>query len=94
MKTKAQGVSKAFEPYDDEEIELILSLVPTHDNVRRLAKSLGRTNDAIYLIYKYAYSGKWLKRDVAAMGAHQNNLLTKLVEAKRDSGMFIGHVPA
>ena len=93
MKKKSDGIARAFERYSQQEVNLILSLVPTHTNVKNLAKSLGRTEDAIYMVYNYAYSGRWLKRDLADMDEHQNNVLTKIAKAKRRSGIFIGHEP-
>jgi len=93
MKKKSDGVVRAFERYSQQEVDLILSLVPTHTNVKNLAKSLGRTQDAIYMVYNYAYSGKWLKRDLAEMDEHQNNVLTKIAKAKKKNGIFIGHEP-
>ena len=93
MKTKADGVPKAFERYTKEEIELILSLTPTYGNVKNLAKSLGRSTGAIYVIYNHAYSGKWLKKSLKALGPHQNNVDTKIAAAKKKLGIFIGHEP-
>ncbi len=93
MKTKSDGIARAFERYPQQEVNLILSLVPTHANVKNLAKSLGRTENAIYMVYKYAYSGNWLKRDLSEMDEHQNNLLTKIAKAKKKYGVFIGHAP-
>ena len=90
---KTNGVARAFERYTQQEVDLILSLVPKHSNVRNLAKSLGRTRDAIYVVYHYAYSGKWLKRDLAAMEEYQDNVITKIAKAKKKSGIFIGHEP-
>ena len=94
MKKKSNGVARAFERYSQQEVNLILSLVLTHTNVRNLAKSLGRTPEAISMVYHYAYSGKWLKRDLAEMEEHQNNVLTKIAKAKTKYGIFIGHEPA
>ncbi len=93
MKKKSDGIARAFERYSQQEVNLILSLVPTHTNVKNLAKSLGRTEDAIYMVYNYAYSGRWLKRDLAEMDEHQNNVLAKLAKAKKKYGIFIGHEP-
>jgi hypothetical protein len=70
-----------------------MSLVPTYTNVRNLAKSLGRSEDAIYVVYHYAYSGKWLKRDLGELEEHQENILTKIARAKKKLGIFIGHEP-
>jgi hypothetical protein len=93
MKTKRDGIVRAFEPYSQQEMDLILSLVPTHVNAKNLAKSLGRTEEAIHTVYHYAYSGKWLKRDLAEMGEHQDNVLTKIAKSKKKHGIFIGHEP-
>ncbi len=91
MKTKKDGISNAFNPYKQEEVNLILSLPPTHINVKNLAKSLGRSADAIYTIYNLAYSGKWLKDTLDKMGASQDNVATKIARAKKRQGIFIGH---
>lgn len=93
MKKKSDGVPKAFDPYTKQEVELILSLAPTHSNVKNLAKSPGRTENAIYLIYYLAYSGKWLKGSLKSLGPDQNNIATKVAAAKRKFGIFIGHEP-
>jgi hypothetical protein len=47
VKTKADGIRKAFDP--------------NKTNTTNLAKSLGRSFDAIAMIYHWAYSGKMLK---------------------------------
>ncbi len=93
MKKKTNGVARAFERYSQQEVDLILSLVPTHANVKNLARPLGRTAEAVYVVYNYAYSGRWLKRDLADMDEHQNNVLTKIAKAKKKYGIFIGHEP-
>jgi len=50
--------------YREGELELILNLAPTHDNVRRLAKSLGRSIKAIEIVYRIAYQpGRPFGRD-------------------------------
>lgn len=91
MKTKADGIPKAFEPYKQKEIDLILSMVPTHNNVRNLAESLGRSEDAIYTVFELAYSGNWLKNELGRMKEHQDNVVTKTARTKKKSGIFIGH---
>jgi hypothetical protein len=94
MKTKEDGFPRAFKPYLQEEVNLILSLVPTHTNVKNLAESLGRTPEAIEMVYRYAYSGKWLKRDLAIANEEgRNNILTKTGNAKKMLGILIGHEP-
>jgi hypothetical protein len=93
MKTKKDGILKAFEPYKQREVDLILSITPTHTNVRRLATALGRSEDAIMTIYSIAYSGKWLKGMLSGMDTTQNNVVTKVASAKKKLGIFIGHEP-
>lgn len=91
MKTKSARAPKAFEPYTREEIQLILSLTPTYGNVKNLAKSLGRTNEAIQFIYKLAYSRRWLKEWLEALGPHQDDVATKIAVAKKRLGIFVGY---
>jgi hypothetical protein len=42
-------------PYRAGELELILSIAPTDQNIRRLAGSLGRSESAIGIVYRIAY---------------------------------------
>lgn len=91
MKTKADGIPRAFEPYKQREIDLILSTVPTHTNVKNLAESLGRTQDAIYTVYNLAYSSKWLGKLLKGIKEDQDNVVTKVARAKKQIGLFIGH---
>jgi hypothetical protein len=93
MKKTTDGVEKAFKPYKKQEIELVLSIVPTHRNVKNLAKSLGRTENAIYVIYNLAYSGKWLKEWLSDLGPHQDNVGSKVAASKKKLGIFVGHQP-
>ena len=91
MKTKKDGIPNAFNPYKQEEVNLILTLAPTHANVKNLAKSLGRTTDAIYTVYNLAYSRRWLKDTLSGMGDAQDNIATKIARAKKKLGIFAGH---
>ncbi len=93
MKKKSEKLPRAFAPYSQQEVNLILSLVPTYENKKNLAKSLGRSKKAINLVYKLAYSGRWLKRDLTELGEHQNNVLTKIAVAKKRLKIFIGYTP-
>lgn len=93
MKTKAAGIPKAFDQYTQEEIDLILSLTPTDQNVKNLAKGLGRSDDAIRTIYEAAYSGQWLKKSLARNHGGQDNVFTKIGRAKKTHGIFVGHRP-
>jgi len=91
VKTKKDGIPNAFNPYKQEEVNLILTLAPTHANVKNLAKSLGRTTDAIYTVYRLAYSPRWLKDTLSGMEASQDNVATKIARAKKKFGIFVGH---
>ena len=42
-------------PYKEGELEIILSLVPTNNNIKWLAKLLDRSEGAIRIVYKIAY---------------------------------------
>jgi hypothetical protein len=89
LKTKKDGIPRAFTPYEQEEINLILTLPPTHSNVKNLAKSLGRTTDAIYTVYHIAYNRRWLKDLLNGMKDSQDNVVTKIARAKKKHGTFI-----
>jgi hypothetical protein len=39
------------------ELEVILSLAPTEDNIARLATLLDRSEDAIRIVYRIAFAG-------------------------------------
>lgn len=42
-------------PYRDGELEVILSLAPTHTNIKWLSVLLERTEEAIEIVYKIAF---------------------------------------
>lgn len=71
------------QPYAPGELEVILSLIPTDENIGRLAALLGRTEDAISIVYRIAYErGKFARSaDVQRR---------KIFEAKRTVGICIG----
>src|SRR6478735_9003721 len=58
--------------YREGELELILSLAPTSENLQRLAKVLGRSESALQLVYRAAFGhgvfpeGKAFNRKVLA----------------------------
>ena len=93
MRTKSPSIPKAFSPYTQKEIDLILSLVPNKTNTSNLAKSLGRSYDAIAMVYVWAYSGKMLKNALAEMKDSQDNVVTKIATTKKRLGIYIGHEP-
>lgn len=43
------------ETYRKGELELILTLAPTRENIERLSSSLGRSASAIEIVYRIAY---------------------------------------
>lgn len=93
MQKKSAKAPKAFDPYSQKEIDLILSLIPNKTNTTNLAKSLGRTFDAIGMIYEIAYSGNLLKTTLADMKDTQENVYTKVANAKKRLGIYIGYEP-
>jgi len=62
----------ASHDYREGELELILSLAPTSENIQRLAKVLGRSESALQLVYRAAFGhgsfpqGKAFNRKVLA----------------------------
>ncbi|GEM_PF-2626295 len=58
--------------YREGELELILSLAPTAENIQRLSKVLGRSESAVQLVYRCAFGygafpeGKAFNRKVLA----------------------------
>ncbi len=93
MKTKDEITPRAFERYSTEEVELILSLIPTRRNVKNLATALGRSEDAIETVFEIAYSGKWLKKELEEAGPNQDDVMTKVGGVKKNLGIFVGHRP-
>lgn len=91
MKTKKDGVEKAFERYKQEDVDLILSLTPTKKNSKNLSKALGRTQNAIKLIYKLAYSNRWLKKRDKQFSEGQKNIVKKITASKKKLGIFLGY---
>ena len=87
IKLKAQNADK---PYEEEEIELMLSLAPTRINVKNLAASFKRSRSAIRLLYRMAYSGNWLKNNKSK---GEDNVHTKIARVKRQLGIVVGHRP-
>jgi hypothetical protein len=70
--------------YSDGELEIILSLVPTDQNIGHLARLLERSDDAIRIVYKQAYE----KRDFGKTAIAQRK---KVKEVKVHLGISIGN---
>ena len=95
MKTKKAGVPKAHEHYRQEEINLILSQLPTHTSMANLSKSLGRTEEAIKMIFVRAYDGKFLRESIRDLSPRaRQNLILQIVKAREELGIFVGHRPS
>lgn len=80
-------------PYTQEEIDLILSVIPNRTNSSNLASALGRTRDAIELIYEIAYNVKLL-RDNLDDNNPRNDVFQKIANAKTKLGIFLGYDPS
>lgn len=70
-------------PYEEGELEVILSMAPTYDNVHWLAKLLGRSEEAIQIVYKIAF-------EHGPFGHCADVQERKIVEAKKRVGICIG----
>lgn len=70
-------------PYKDGELDVILSLSPTTDNIKRLSRLLDRSNEAIQIVYKIAF-------EHGPFGQAATVQLRKILEAKKRVGIGIG----
>lgn len=70
-------------PYKPGELEVVLSLAPTGQNIRWLATLLERTEGAIEIIYKQAF-------EHGPFGRKASIQEKKILEAKRKIGIAIG----
>jgi hypothetical protein len=73
---------KPSHEYRAGELELILSLAPTSDNIQRLAKVLGRSESALKLVYRAAFG-----HGAFPEGKAFNQ---KVLAAKKSLGIAIG----
>lgn len=71
------------EPYKDGELDVILSLAPTTDNIKRLSKLLDRSVEAIQIVYKIAFEHGPFARAATVQ-------VRKILEAKKRVGIDIG----
>ena len=74
---------RKFEPYKDGELEIILSVVPTASNIRRLSNLLDRSEEAIKIVYKIAF-------DTGPFGRTARAQVQRIIEAKENVGIVIG----
>jgi hypothetical protein len=70
-------------PYKDGELEVILSLAPTTENIRWLSRLLERSEEAIEIVYKIAFE----HGPFAQAATVQTR---KILEAKKRVGIRIG----
>ncbi|MDB4368533.1 hypothetical protein N9Z58_00185 [bacterium] len=71
------------EKYKDGELETILSLVPTKDNIARLSALLERSEQAIRIVYRIAYQHGSFGKDAKAQEK-------KVLAAKKKVGIVLG----
>ena len=76
--------SRKGQEYADGELEIILSLVPTEQNIEHLARLLERSDDAIRIVYRQAYE----KGDFGKNASVQRQ---KKRDAKQRLGISIGN---
>jgi len=75
--------SRKNKPYAPGELEVILSLAPTRNNIGYLSELLGRTEDAIEVVYKLAF-------EHGPFGKEAGIQMRKVLKAKRRVGIAIG----
>jgi len=75
--------TRSNQPYKEGELDVILSLAPTTENIKRLSTLLDRTEGAIEIVYKIAFEhGPF---------ANSATIQTrKILEAKKRVGIKIG----
>lgn len=69
--------------YETGELETILSLVPTAKDIQYLSALLGRSKQAISIVYRIAYGQ-------GPFGSSADIQTKKILKAKRDVGITIG----
>lgn len=75
--------NRTGKPYKDGELEVILSLAPTIDNIRWLSILLERSVEAIEIVYKIAF-------EHGPFGENADIQERKVIEAKERVGINIG----
>ena len=70
-------------PYREGELEVILSMAPTKDNIFWLSKLLERSEKSIQIVYKIAFEHGSFGKD---SGVQEK----KIIEAKERIGLAIG----
>ncbi|MBT1077181.1 MULTISPECIES: hypothetical protein [Geobacter] len=75
--------NRTGKPYKDGELEVILSLAPTKDNIRWLSILLERSEEAIEIVYKIAF-------EHGPFGENADIQERKIIDAKERVGISIG----
>ena len=76
---------RKYKPYKDGELEVILSMAPTKQNIKWLSALLDRTPNAIEIVYKIAY-------EHGPFGKNAEIQERKIIDAKERVGITIGRV--
>jgi hypothetical protein len=82
---EAHMPNRKNEPYKAGELETILSLAPTSQNIRFLAALLERSEEAITIVYKHAF-------EHGPFGASAGAQVQKIIAAKKRVGIAIGRM--
>jgi hypothetical protein len=77
--------SRTGKPYKDGELEVILSLSPTKENIKWLSILLERSEEAIEIVYKIAF-------EHGPFGKNADIQEKKIIEAKERVGIRIGRM--
>ena len=75
--------NRTNKPYKDGELEVILSLAPTAENISRLSRLLERSEGAIEIVYKIAFEHGPFSKSATIQRR-------KVLEAKQRVGIRIG----
>lgn len=70
-------------PYREGELEIILSLPPTSNNIQWLSSALGRSRNAIEVVYRFAFGH-------GSFGKEAKSMDSKVLAAKKRVGIAIG----
>ena len=75
--------NRTGKPYKEGELEVILSLAPTKENIRWLSILLERSEEAIEIVYKIAF-------EHGPFGENADIQERKIIDAKERIGISIG----
>lgn len=75
--------NRTGKPYKEGELEVILNLSPTNQNIKWLSLLLERSEEAIEIVYKIAF-------EHGPFGGNADIQERKIIEAKERVGISIG----